>query len=1023
MPRNKLFISICVLMLLPFCAFSQKRSEFKESGDSLAVLLKERTGVRSSISLSRVLKRGGKLDLYFSRSLSDYPWRPEDVKWMRRTVQNLFPDTWKKYSLGEIFCGRTNFTQLPVKALSNDGNPRPYTFPGKDHPTGRLVRRAGEPSYSKGLGDKHIAIWQSHGRYFDDKTGEWVWQRPQLWRTVEDMYTQSYVLPFLVPMLERAGACVLTPRERDTQRDEVVADNDPSFERGNSAPEQNAETSASLSDTASVDYTVLPVPANKLAKYRFACAPEAEELRRQGSYSENGKWESIQTGFADKKRYYLLGDNPFTMGTARKTACNSSAAGKSSIVWSAEFPTKGEYAVYVSYVTLPESSGCAHYCVNHLGGRSEFIVNQKMGGGTWIYLGTFEFVGEGSVSLDNGTPAGCKFEKGSVVTADAVRFGGGYGKVRRGSEYADECGYRSSGYPAYAEGALYSEIWYGADTKVYADWETEYVRDYASRGAWVKWLKDDKNVPFDLSLAFHSDAGVTPNDSIIGTLSIYTLMAEGSRKCTDGTDRMSCRLFSDRVQSQIVDDLRRDWNEKWTRRPIWDRSYSESRTTDVPATLLELLSHQNFADMKYGLDPAFRFDVCRSVYKGMLKTISDLYEQPYVVQPLPVRAFSATLSEGRAKLSWLPTEDAKEPTATAKSYIVYTRIDDKGFDSGVRVNRNSFEKKLEPGHIYSFKVEAENEGGRSFPSEILAVGLPESGESADPVLIVNNFTRVSGPTWFDTPTDAGFDASLDGGVPYISDISYIGEVYETRRDRPWDGALNPGFGACGDEYAGRKVAGNTFDFVYEHGKALFSLGRAFCSQSAEAFYTSQDQWRTIDLICGKQVRTSLGSRSYAVFPKAMRKALYRAGNAGSNLLVSGANICTDVWDCIYPQCADSLHRDNEIEFVRDVLGIKRINGFGARDGRVCIPSGEQQLWHAPNEEHYCVERCDAIAPVAPGKSLIAAVYPQDRTSAAVFYSGNGYKAASFGFPLEALKDPQAMKELIKIALDYFDTNN
>jgi len=45
-------------------------------------------------------------------------------------------------------------------------------------------------------------------------------------QTVEDLYTQSYVLPFLVPMLENAGATVLLPRERDPQTVEIIVDND-----------------------------------------------------------------------------------------------------------------------------------------------------------------------------------------------------------------------------------------------------------------------------------------------------------------------------------------------------------------------------------------------------------------------------------------------------------------------------------------------------------------------------------------------------------------------------------------------------------------------------------------------------------------------------------------------------------------------------------------------------------------------------------------------------------------------------
>ena len=55
---------------------------------------------------------------------------------------------------------------------------------------------------------------------------EWGWQRPRLFCTTEDMFTQSFVLPYVIPMLENAGAIVYTPRERDTQKNEIIVDND-----------------------------------------------------------------------------------------------------------------------------------------------------------------------------------------------------------------------------------------------------------------------------------------------------------------------------------------------------------------------------------------------------------------------------------------------------------------------------------------------------------------------------------------------------------------------------------------------------------------------------------------------------------------------------------------------------------------------------------------------------------------------------------------------------------------------------
>lgn len=127
-------------------------------------------------------------------------------------------------------------------------------------------------------------------------------------------------------------------------------------------------------------------------------------------------------------------------------------------------------------------------------------------------------------------------------------------------------------------------------------------------------------------------------------------------------------------------------------------------------------------------------------------------------------------------------------------------------------------KNIEPGHIYSYKVEAFNDGGKSFPSEALSIGVPKYAKGKT-VMVVNNFTRVAAPAWFDFPEYAGFRNDIDAGVPYIKEINFIGEQFEYRRSLPWLDDDNPGFGASFTDKAGSVVPGNTFDFTYIHGKA------------------------------------------------------------------------------------------------------------------------------------------------------------------------------------------------------------
>ena len=258
-------------------------------------------------------------------------------------------------------------------------NARKKTVKLKNIPTPLVAPQDRAFTPTEGLYGRHIAMWQSHGYYYEQKLLRWEWQRARIFQTVEDVFTQSFVLPFLVPMLERAGAVVLLPRERDWQIEEIISDND-----------------ATVS----------------------------------GYYEKNGEyaWQAGQgVGFADPKEYYVDGENPFEMGTYREVA--TLTKGKESVaVWQPEFEKEGTYAVYVSYKTLPESTDDALYTVYHKGGKTSFRVNQKMGGGTWVYLGKFDFDKgrSGRVELTNRSA-----HAGSVVTADGIKIGGGMGNIAR----------------------------------------------------------------------------------------------------------------------------------------------------------------------------------------------------------------------------------------------------------------------------------------------------------------------------------------------------------------------------------------------------------------------------------------------------------------------------------------------------------------------------------------------------------------------------------------------------------------
>lgn len=318
--------------------------------------------------------------------------------------------------------------------------------------------------------------------------------------------------------------------------------------------------------------------------------------------------------------------------------------------------------------------------------------------------------------------------------------------------------FSTSGLPRYLEGARYWLQWAGFPESVYSPYHgsNDYKDDYTDRGHWVNYLaggsrvlpkREGLGIPIDLSMALHTDAGKRGDDSFVGTLGIY--YTNGGASYADGTPRINSRMFTDMVMRQITSDIRSTYEPRWTRRSMWDKSYLEARVAEVPTTLIELMSHQNYADMMYGLDPNFQFTVGRAIYKAMARFLAERKSRELVIQPLPVRNFSIVRegNKGDYKLSWQPTPDKLEPTAMPNKYVVLERTEGElGFRRIAEVKSTHFTIKVTDKLIHSFKIVAVNDGGLSFPSEVLA--LRDVGDSKQQILIVNGFNRVSGPAHF-----------------------------------------------------------------------------------------------------------------------------------------------------------------------------------------------------------------------------------------------------------------------------------
>lgn len=907
-----------------------------------------------------------KIDIFASESFAYQPFRTETVEAIYKQVKDLLPGPVHYYQL-TIYADGKPIEELIPNAYRHKKKDKARISLNTEYKGAPWVKNISRPNeVSRGLQERHIAVWQSHGNYFKNDKGEWGWQRPRLFCTTEDLFTQSFVLPYVIPMLENAGAIVYTPRERDTQKNEVIVDND------------DANGSLYLEvESKKAEWTTAPV-----------------------------------RGFAQKKKIYKDGENPFGDGTCRVISTERKKKknkGHAFAEWVPTLPEKGEYAVYVSYQTLPESVSDAKYLVFHNGGVTEFKVNQKMGGGTWVYLGTFEFDkgnnDYGMVVLSN------ESSEHGVVCADAVRFGGGMGNISREGKV--------SGLPRYLEGARYAAQWAGMPYDIYAGrkGENDYVDDINARSKVVNYLSGGSvynpdeaglRVPLEMTMALHSDAGCSKTDEIIGSLGIYTTDFNNG-KLNTGIDRYASRDLADILLTQIQKDIHSSYNLSWTRRSMWNRNYSETRLPATPSTIIELLSHQNFADMQLGHDPNFKFTVGRAIYKGILQFINSQHDKEYVVQPLPVSNFAIGFGKKKntLELTWKGEDDPQEPTAHPREYIVYTRIGYGGFDNGTLVSKPSYTAKIEPGLVYSFKVTAVNRGGESFPSEILSAYKAKREQGR--VLIVNGFDRVSGPAVINTFDKAGFDLEQDAGVPYLWNISFCGA--QTGFNRSEAGKEGKGsLGDSGKELEGMKIAGNTFDYPFIHGKAIQAAGRySFVSCSDEAVengLVTLEDYPVVDYILGLEKEVPAAQVYYKTFSSAMQRIITSYCESGGNLLVSGAYVGSDM-----------NGTQGNREFTQRILKYgyqssltdKRANQIKGLGRTVTIP-------RLPNENSYAVPAVDCIVPVDTAFPVFT--YSPTNQSAGIAYKGN-YRTFVLGFPFESIQSESDRAAVMASILGFF----
>lgn len=822
---------------------------------------------------------------------------------------------------------------------------------------------------TSGLEGRHLSVWASHGLYYEAKRNSWQWQRPPLFATNEDLFTPTIVLPYLLPMLEKAGAIVLSPRERDLHVEELIVDND--------------------------------TPNGHIYK------------------EKNGlhHWQTTSTsGFANPKTTYAEGDNPFLMGTARMARTVQREDEQSEVAFIPNIKNGGEKAVYVCYQSLPESTERAQYTVYHRGQATIFSVNQRIGGGTWIYLGTFDF-GEGC-SRSNCVVLNNVCSKAGVVTTDAVRFGGGMGNIRRGGTV--------SGVPRALEGARYTAQWYGAPMEVYSskDGCDDYGDDVNARALTTNWwaggsvflpTKPGLGIPIELCLGVHSDAGVDRRSKdVVGSLAICTSFFNDGRLATGLTRNLSLKLAEDMLNG-IQRDITRLFG-RWEVRELLDKNYSETRMPDIPSVILETLSHQNFPDMRLGHDPNFKFALARSVYKSILRFLCEQHAITPIVTPLTPSCFHISyLYNGKIKLGWRETRDELEPSAKPTAFILYTATDSTGFDNGQLVKQNEIEMSLPPHSTYRFKVAAVNEGGESFASETLSAYYQP--EATGTILVVDGFNRLASPAVINTSQQQGFDLSEDLGVALGVQSPWIGRQQNFNRAAAgidgWQG-----LGYSDNSMQGLLIAGNNQNTAQTHVEDIAAMKKynvvSTTMKALEQGMCNLSRYQCLDIAFGLQRNDGYSLGKYKTFSPEAQKRLTEYVRHNGRLMASGAYVGTDMRDSLERVFLAEVFKASHNGATRTDTLLAAIRPLTSDTDSVPRDSIVAFLYKSPNDVHYAPTKVDILAPLdnATTSFRYAGWWP-----ASVLYVAGNRRSHLFGFPLECIESREDRRRIMAEAIN------
>ncbi len=642
-----------------------------------------------------------------------------------------------------------------------------------------------------------------------------------------------------------------------------------------------------------------------------------------------------------------------------------------------DIPSAGYYPVY-TWVRAGSDRTDQLYRVVHGGGATELRVNHRRVGNGWVWLGThyFEAGTSGYVEVSNLERPG---ETGSLVFADAIRFGNGMGDIPRPPAGV-------SGYPREEESARYwiqSMIGQGGDATTY---DLAGGDDY-----------DDSLVaPPRMSRAMNREVEGTFYDRIHLSFHTNCCSARGAMGLINTVPTPDQSIFAAMVNAEVEADAEAldsgvefpgDWSD--TSGDTLTGGYGEisnnSLSNEMCATIIEVGFHDTAADADLLRDPKFRWVAARSSAKSIIRFLN---QQGGGAVPLafppgtPTHVRAVNSGGGGVTVSWSapPAQPAVGDPPTG--YVVYRSTNGRGFGDPVTVagagTTSVVIPGLAPGQAYYFQVAATNAGGESPATESAPVRV-----GAANVLFVNGYDRL--------------------------DASQSHEILRSTN-------LGSTAGGGGVVLLQRPLRMNAGDYAAEFAPAMVAAGVTFDGASNEAVLSG-----AVSLASYGAVVWELGNESTAdeTFSTAEQALVAAYLDGGGRLFASGAEIAWDLDRFTGPSAGDRA-------FFNTYLGADYVGDdadtFTAQGsiGPGLIFDGLGSLSFDPAlGARYGAYYPDRVSALGASASVCMTYVGGFGGNAAVQQDTGSFRTVYLGFPFECITSPAVRADVMTRVINFF----